>query len=238
MNSKKLFKMIAVLVSAGAVIAAAAALWACLPWLWRFFFDPAAQQQLSGWLASFGPWTFFVIIALQVVQIVFVVLPGKPLEVAAGLLYGALGGIAVTYAGVLAGTVLVYYLSKRFGRPLVRRFISEETLDRYTALTHSPKFEPLVFLLFLIPGTPKDVLTYLAGLTDVKPVRYFLYSSLARVPTILFSTAAGGLIADGNFGLSVALILVVGALGAAGLVFHDKILSRFGGNENEPKKRP
>ena len=95
-----------------------------------------------------------------------------------------------------------------------------------------------MFLLFLIPGTPKDVLTYLAGLTDVKPVRYFLYSSLARVPTILFSTAAGGLIADGNFGLSVALILVVGALGAAGLVFHDKILSRFGGNENEPKKRP
>lgn len=229
-------KVLRYAVPAALIVCAMAAFFLPLPWLWRFFFDPAAQQQLSDWLASFGSWAFIVIIALQIVQIVVAFLPGKPLEVAAGLLYGAAGGILVTYIGILLGTILVYCLSRRYGRRLVRRFVSEETLDRYAALTHSPKFEPLVFLLFLIPGTPKDVLTYLAGLTDVKPVRYFLYSSLARVPTILFSTAAGGLIAEGHWGLSAALILSIAGLGVLGLLFHDRLLTLWDQRRGGSKK--
>ena len=120
------------------------------------------QQRLGGQLIYIG------MVALQVLA---AIIPGEALEIAGGYAFGALEGTILCLIGGTLGSFLVICLVRRFGMPLVELFFSQEKLHNVRFLKSSPKRTVLFLLIFMIPGTPKDLLCYFVGLTDIRPTK-------------------------------------------------------------------
>ena len=164
------------------------------------------QQRLGGQLIYIG------MVALQVLA---AIIPGEALEIAGGYAFGALEGTILCLIGGTLGSFLVICLVRRFGMPLVELFFSQEKLHNVRFLKSSPKRTVLFLLIFMIPGTPKDLLCYFAGLTDMKWRTWLLIATVGRLPSIVTSTVGGGALGDRNY--TAAAIAFGVALAAAGV---------------------
>ena len=214
-----------------AVLLLACGLIALTIWLWPWFKNlstPQGQQllqELAGGL-GFGGWLLMV--GLQLLQIIVAVIPGEPVEVLMGMLYGAWGGFLTCEVGVLAGSLLVFYAVRLLGAPLVRRIFGENKLQKYAFLQDTERLELLTFILFFIPGTPKDILTYVAGLTRISPLRFLGISAFARIPSILSSTYAGSTLAKGEWLRGLVIFAAVGAVSLIGIWAHKRLMAKIG----------
>lgn len=185
------------------------------------------RTKLKGIVESFGAFGPLMFILLQVVQIVIAIIPGEPIEIIGGMLFGGFFGFLLCMAGVLLGTVFIYYLVKWIGQPLVSAFVNSEKLSKYKILNDEKRLEALVFVLFFIPGTPKDALTYLIPMTKIKPSKYFLLATIARIPSIISSTFVGTNIGKGNWITSLVIFLITALVGFIGIKYNEKIVSKF-----------
>ena len=112
----------------------------------------------------------------------------------------------------------MYYLVQWLGRPLVDRFVTEKHFQKFDFLMEGKRLEALVFLVFFLPGLPKDALTYLVSFNSkIKPMRLFILTTLGRTPATILTVYVGGNIWDGNFKAASILILVMVALAILGL---------------------
>ena len=148
---------------------------------------------------------------LEISQIFLAILPGEPLEILAGMCYGSIGGTIFIMALVFLTTTIIFYLVRKFGKKLVYEFCNKEKIDKIekSKIFNNPKkIELLMIVLFLIPGTPKDLLVYIGGLLPIKPIKFILISTFARFPSIISSTLAGSNIVNGNWA-SVGVIYFV-----------------------------
>lgn len=142
-----------------------------------------------------------ILFLLEIAQIFFVVIPGEPLEVLAGMCYGNIGGTIFITISVLITTTIIFWLVRKYGKKLIYESFSKEKIDKIEnskILKNPQKVELIMILLFLIPGTPKDLLVYIGGLLPIKPLRFILISSFARFPSVISSTIAGASIVEGN----------------------------------------
>ena len=219
-GGKKFWRLAALVLIA---LLLAAAVWALWPAV-RLLGQRGAAQKISAYLDSFGAGAAFMYLALQILQVVIAFLPGEPLEVLAGILYGTLPGLGLAMLGCLVGSALVFLLVRWLGEGFALRFFSAEKLQKLHFLTEKGRFERLVFLLFFIPGTPKDILTYVAGLTPITLLRFLLISTIARIPSIVTSTLAGHLLIQGRAAHSLYVFLATGLLSLAGMAIYQKIL--------------
>lgn len=202
-----------------AAVAAALALLSALvafgPQLWTFFSDGKAVRE---WVDAQGPLAPVAMAGLVAAQIVVAVLPGEPVELTAGYLFGFWEGTAVCLAGGLVGTLVATALTRALGMRLVRALFSEEQLEGISWLRDSRRFELVMFVVFLIPGTPKDVLTYVAGLTTCPWWRIAAITTVGRIPSIVTSTLAAGFTSNGNWaaaGVTLAATVALVGVGAA-----------------------
>ena len=191
------------------------------------------RQKIEDTVNSFGALSFFIFIGVQLLQIVVAFIPGEPIEILGGILFGALGGLFLCLIGILIGTVMVFYLVKFIGSPLVEVFASNEKIKKIKLLNDEKRLETLVFVLFLIPGTPKDALTYVVPLTKIKPSKYFIYSTLARIPSVVTSTMVGANLGKGHIGMSVIIFIITICIGLVGILYNDKISGKFKLNKNK-----
>ncbi|MFA5659199.1 MAG: VTT domain-containing protein [Oscillospiraceae bacterium] len=175
---------------------------------------------------SYGAYSWLMFIGLQVIQIVVAIIPGEPVEIIGGILFGAFGGFVLCMIGIVIGTVTVYYLVKWIGKPLVSAVVDYKKLEKYKILNDTRRLELLIFVLFFVPGTPKDGLTYIAPLTKIKAARFFLYVFIARIPSVLSSTFVGANIGDGNWALSIIIFALTAAIGLVGIFYNEKIISK------------
>ena len=121
------------------------------------------------------------------------------------------------YAGVALASALVFQLTRRFGVKLVEVFVSREKINQLRFLNTEKKRNRLIFLLFFIPGTPKDLLTYFVGLTDIRLGTFLAISLIARIPSVLSSTFGGHLLGEGNYLAAIILYAVTGGISLAGM---------------------
>ncbi len=177
-------------------------------------------------IKSYGAFGWFVVLGIQILQVIIALIPGEPIEIIAGLMYGGFLGLLTCLLGILLGSSVVFYLVKKIGYPLVNAFVSEEKISRYKFLNDTKRLQTITFILFLIPGTPKDALTYVAGLTKIEPVKFLIISTLARIPSIITSTFLGSSLGKGNIKIVVILFLVAGFLAVLGILIHKKIMSK------------
>lgn len=203
-----------------AVIAAIAATIALGPALWSFFSDGAS---LRTWVDAQGPLAPAAMAALVVAQIVIAVLPGEPVELAAGYLFGFIEGTAICLVGGLIGTLAVTALVRTFGMRVVRTFFSEEKLASISWLRDSKRFELIMFIVFLIPGTPKDMLTYATGLSTCPWWRIAAITTVGRIPSIATSTLAAGFASEGSWVAAGVTLIVTGVIVAGGAVAYRAI---------------
>lgn len=174
-----------------------------------------------------GPWGWLLFLALQILQVIVALIPGEPVEIVGGVLFGTFGGLALCMLGLIIGTVLVYYLVKVVGTPLVFAFVDEKKFHELKFLQNERRLTALIFLLFLVPGTPKDTLTYLVPLTPILPWKFFVLSALARIPSVISSTFLGSSLGSGNWVLTVAIFLLTAVIGLVGIYFNDRFMKKF-----------
>lgn len=178
----------------------------------------ALQQQMQS--QGIGGW--FVFLGIQVLQVVVAMIPGEPVEIFAGLMYGPLWGTLSCMLGIFLGSMIVYLLVRRLGMPIVSIFMDPKNF-RTCGFTGQKRFERISFLLFFIPGTPKDLLTWAAGFINIRPLRFFAISTVARLPSILSSTLAGASLISGDFTTTVFIFILTGAVSLVGMWLHNKL---------------
>lgn len=185
--------------------------------------DPA---YVRAWFRAHEPYGALVYCLVTIVQILLAFLPGEPLELAAGYAFGAVKGSLLCLLAEGIGSVLVLLLVRRFGPSLVRLFFSDEQLERLKFLHYSPKRLLLFAIIFMMPGTPKDLLCYFAGLTDIDINKLIIICTVGRIPSILTSTLGGNAIGDQRYVFAVAVFAVTALLSVAGIAFYNYICSK------------
>ncbi len=183
------------------------------------------SENFQAYIDSFGAYGMLVGLGIQMLQVVVALIPGEAVEIGLGYAFGALEGTLICYAGVAIASVLVFLLTKYFGVKLVEIFVSREKIDNLRFINSETKLERLIFILYLIPGTPKDLLTYFAGLTKIKLHRFLIISLLARFPSIISSTVGGGMLANGEIWQSIVLFAGVCVVSIAGMLLYNKIIA-------------
>ena len=154
------------------------------------------------------------------VQVVFAFIPGEVVEVAAGVLFGPWWGTLFCLIAETAGSVVVILLVRKFGRKFVESLYPREKIDSLPILNDRKKRNAFIFLLFAIPGTPKDFLTYIVGLTQISIPAYILLTFFARIPSVITSTFAGSSIGDGKLVQAVVIFAVTAVLSGIGYLVY------------------
>lgn len=170
------------------------------------------KEKIKELLTSLGPLSFVGFILLQTIQVVAAPIPGEVTGFIGGYVYGILLGIFFSTIGLTIGSWLAFSLSKFFGRPFVEKFVSKETMERYDYLLHH-KGAFLIFLLFLIPGFPKDTLCYILGLGHLSTKEFLIISTVGRLAGTILLTLGGSYIHHSQYYrfftlLGIAIIIV------------------------------
>ena len=186
----------------------------------RFFRQPELFRQ---WVDGHGLMGRAAFVAMMVAQILIALIPGEPMEIGAGYAFGFWEGTLLCLLGIAAGSALVFLLVRRFGTRLVEIFFSREKIQSLHFLHQSKKRDLLIFLVLFIPGTPKDLLSYFAGLTDIPLKRWILIATVARIPSVVTSTAGGNAVGDRNYLFAVVVFAATLAISALGLLIYQKI---------------
>jgi uncharacterized membrane protein YdjX (TVP38/TMEM64 family) len=171
----------------------------------------------TGWIAPFA----FMLI--QFVQVVIFVIPGEVVQIAGGYLFGPVLGVAYSIIGITAGSVANFALGRFLGIPFIESLFGKEKVAKFEKLTSSSKAQIGFFLLFVIPGIPKDILCYVAGISSMKLPWFFAVSMIGRLPGIVGSNVIGSSAAERNWGLTIAVMAVAVVLFVVGSLFQDKV---------------
>jgi len=183
-------------------------------------------DRLKAWVEERG-WAARIIYAAAVfVQVIVAIIPGEPLEMAAGFVFGPVEGLLICMAGTFLGSMAVFGLVRVFGMKLVRVFFSQEKIDSLKILNDQKKLFIITAVLMIIPGTPKDLLTYCAGLTKIPFGTWMIISSLGRIPSIITSTWGGHTISEGRYIMAAIIFGVTALLCIAGMYVYGKMKSR------------
>jgi uncharacterized membrane protein YdjX (TVP38/TMEM64 family) len=170
----------------------------------QFFLD---RERMARFLHSLGPWSFAGFLLLQIVQVVAAPIPGEFVGFLGGYLYGPLVGIVLNTIGLTTGSIINFLLSRTFGRPAVDRFVDPRTMERFDFLLHH-KGAFLVFLLFLLPGFPKDYLCYILGLGHLSLMEFIMIGASGRLLGTVMLTFGGSFLRARKY---VELSLLAGA---------------------------
>lgn len=184
----------------------------------RFAREP---ELFRTWVDQQGVWAPALFVGMVILQVIVAVIPGEPLEIAAGYAFGAWEGTLLCILGAFLGSVMVFLLVRRFGARAVEVFFPLEKLQSLRFLQNERRLTVWVFFIFLLPGTPKDVLCYFVGLTKLPLRSWLVISAVARIPSIVTSTIGGDALGMGNYAFAAlvfAATLAVSGLGM--LVYH------------------
>ena len=187
------------------------------------WFSSLSREAFRDYIRSFGALGWIVLLGLQILQVFIALIPGEVVESAAGYVFGAVSGTLICYVGIAIASVLIFGLTRRYGVKLVEVFVSRERINELRFLNTARKRNTLLFLLYFIPGTPKDLLTYFAGLTDITLKDFLILSLTARLPSVITSTIGGQMLGSENYWGAVLLYGITGALSIAGLFLYRSI---------------
>lgn len=183
-------------------------------------------EHFRDFIASYGWRGRFVAVGIQILQIIITLIPGEAVEIGLGYAFGGVEGTIICYVGVIIALSIIFLLTKRFGLKIVEMFVSTDKLNSIKWLQDEKKLNYTIFVLYLIPGTPKDLLTYFVGVTKIRLSEFLLISSIARLPSVVSSTAEGSLAGDGNYLSAVIVFIVTALISIGGLALYNIIISK------------
>lgn len=203
------------------ILLSAAVAWLIGKPLLQFVSEPEKFRQ---WVDSHGLLGPLAFLGMMLLQVFVAVIPGEPLEIGAGYAFGAVEGTILCILGAAIGSTLVFLFVRRFGVRAVEVFISREKIHSLRFLQNTRRVHLFLLVAFLLPGTPKDVLCYVAGLTTLKLGPFILISSICRLPSIVTSTIGGSALGSGQWGMAAIVFAATLVISAIGLWIYKRIL--------------
>lgn len=188
--------------------------------LLRFVSEP---ERFRSWVDAHGIWGRLAFLGMVVLQVFVAVIPGEPLEIAAGYAFGFWEGTFLCILGMTIGGALVFGFVRRFGVKAVEVFISREKITSLKFLQNTRRVYLFVIAAFLLPGTPKDVLSYCVGLTPIRFSHWLLITSLCRLPSVVTSTMGGDALGTGEILQAVIVFAVTVCISLGGLAVYHRL---------------
>jgi len=194
-------------------------LWIQAVKLWDIFPD---HHRLKEFVFSFGAYSPLAFILLQIIQVIVAPIPGGAIEFLGGYLFGVKAGFLYSMIGLMLGSWFAFSLAKIFEKWAVEKFVSPKTMKKFGYLVgHEGVI--LSFLLFLIPGFPKDALCYILGLTPMHLGIFLIISTIGRIPGTLMATLQGAKAFDHQYKPFLFLLGVSALVILAFYIYHEKI---------------
>lgn len=198
---------------------------ACIP-LVKLLASDEGRIQLETFFSENAVWGVVLFLLLQILQVVVALIPGGIIQIIAGVAFGGFWGTVLSVIGLLVGTYIVFVLVRKFGAPIVDTFFDAKGIKQFSFLNDSKKLELAVFILFLIPGIPKDALSYFAPLTKIKMSTFIVLSTIARIPAIIMSCVFGSSLGDGELFKALIMFAVILAMGVFGILYKDRLIAK------------
>lgn len=194
--------------------------------------DPDAFRD---WVDSYGILGRILFVGMVVLQVLVAFIPGEPVELAAGYAFGFVEGSLLTLLGFLIGSWVVFALVRKFGVKLVEVFFDSKKITEFRFLKNPKKTKVIAFILMLIPGTPKDFLSYFAGLTKLTTKEWLLIVAVGRLPSMITSSITGAAAGNENYVLSAVMLGITVIISAAGIVYYRNLCKKE--NEEESQRK-
>jgi len=172
------------------------------------------HQEFKKTISSYGAYAPLAYILLQIIQVIIAPIPGGAIEFLGGVLFGVKAGFIYSMIGLLIGSWIAFNLARIYEKIAVEKFVSEQTRKKFDYLVEHEGVI-LSFILFLLPGFPKDALCYILGLTPMHLGIFLIISTIGRIPGTLIATLQGAKAFDHQYytfgillGASALVILV------------------------------
>lgn len=185
-----------------------------------FVADGAAFRR---WVRQKGLYGKAVFVSLLVLQMIVAFIPGEPFEIAAGYAFGWFEGTVLCLIGSLIGAFIIFSVVRAVGVKLLYMFFSEEEINRVRLLNNRKKFNSLIFIIYLVPGTPKDIMSYFVGLSRMQLGQWLFISTIAKIPSVITSTVGGSLVGDANYPVAIGVFAVTAIVSMAGMYVYNKV---------------
>ena len=201
--------------------------------LMKFVSDPAA---LRAWVDGYGWAARLAFAGMVILQVIIAFIPGEPFEIAAGYAFGVVEGTILSIVAAAAGSIITFGLVRKFGMRLVRIFFSEEKINSVKFLKTSETRDFLFLIVYMLPGTPKDLLGYFAGLTDIPFPIFCLICTLGRIPSVITSTIGGNALGTKRYGAAIITFIITLAVSGIGLLIYKEICKKHASKHPERKE--
>lgn len=188
-------------------------------------FEEGGLERVTAQVRDAGIGGVFILLAFQFLQIVVAFIPGEVVQMAAGIIYGPWLGALIILIGCIISSAFVFVLVHKLGAPFVQAMVPKKYMDKLRKFESSPKFNIIVFVLFLIPGMPKDVFTYITPLSHMRLGTFLALTNTARIPGIVVSTYAADGLVEGRIWESVIIFLILAIISILALLFYNKIIN-------------
>jgi uncharacterized membrane protein YdjX (TVP38/TMEM64 family) len=186
-----------------------------------------SRESIDAMIAEYKTASVFIFIGMQVLQMVIAIIPGQLIQVAAGYTYGFWISFIISFAGAVLGTIAAYYVAMFLGRDVMHLIFDEKKISDFIATLNSKRAVVTTFILFLIPGIPKDLLIYAAGVSEMKARVFVPVSILGRVPSLMGSLLVGGMIKSNSYTALIVLVSIGVVLFILGVLFHKRLIVWF-----------
>ena len=180
--------------------------------------DPVAFRVL---VEEKGLYARFLFVCLVFVQVVVALIPGEPLEICAGIAFGGMEGTLLCLLGIFLGSAVIFLLVRKLGVRLVEVFFSVEKIRSLHFLQNEKRLDRVLFFIMMIPGTPKDLLSYFVPLTKISLGHWLALTTFARIPSVVTSTVGGDALGEKNYLFAAIVFAVTCLLSLAGAVLFD-----------------
>ena len=177
-----------------------------------------------------------IFVGIVVFQVLVAFVPGEPIELAAGYVFGVLEGSLLTMGGFLVGSLIIFVLVRRFGVRLVEVFFTRERIEEVSFLKNPRKTRLLAFILMTIPGTPKDFLSYFAGLTHLSLGEWLAIVAVSRTLSLVTSTVSGAAAGEERYGLSAIMLALTAIVSGAGIICYRRICKQERQSDGKQKE--
>ena len=206
-----------------AAVVTALLCWEYLPGLLAWLADARAVR---AFVSDHAFASRLTMLGINIVQVLLAFLPGEPVELASGYAFGFWEGTALCLVASGLATSAIYWATRRWGWKLVGLFFDRSLFDRFSWLKSAKRLELIMLIVFLIPGTPKDFLTYFAGLTNMRFLPVVLIATFGRIPSIVTSTITASAVGSGNWPLVACTLVASALLLAVGGLMYRRLRSR------------
>ena len=165
-------------------------------------------EALNAFLDRYHTTGIFVYLFLQILQILVPVIPGQAMQLAAGYMYILPLALFLTILGIALGTIISFTMSRILGYDAMVLFFGQERMDEYVVKLNSKRSCLVIFLLYLMPGFPKDFICFAAGVSRIRLIPFLILSVVGRIPALTLSLMIGRMTRAGSYTGAIVVCVV------------------------------